>query len=367
MKIAICVDCLSNGGAQRVAAIWVNGFKQRGHEVTVIISNSRVKATYPIPPDVPVHSVDYKISNGYIRHLMKMLFQSKKLKKFFQSIQPDLVIAVIPSWGPKIFKAKSNLNFKVVGTDHNSYEWPDYYPMRPKMEWLKFEFNKRFDAVTVLTQTDKDFIGNRLKNVFVLPNPLAFEPIKEIPQKEKIILATGRLDSWFGKGFDILIKAWSQISDKYDGWKLQIAGGSNGKGIFHLKSLCVEYNVSDSVELIGFQQDIMPLYKNSSIFVLSSRWEGFGLVLIEAMSQGCACISTDYKGRQKEIITNGKDGLLCLPEDIDGMASCLEKLLNDKILRCKIQKEAVERSKDYQLNKILDIWDNIFKSIGLEL
>ena len=367
MKIALCVDTLSNGGAQRVAALWVNGFKQRGHEVSVIISNSRVKTTYPIPSDVPIYSVDFKINNGYIRHFIKKLFLTKKLRKYFKTIQPDLVIAVIPSWGPLIYKAKGNLTFKVVGTDHNSYEWPEYYPMPKRMEWLKYEFNKKFDAVTVLTQTDKDFIGNRLKNVFVLPNPLAFEPIKEIPKKEKIILATGRLDSWFGKGFDVLIKAWAKIASKHDGWCLQIAGGSKGKGLKYLKDLCQKLNITEKVDFLGFQPDIQSIYKDASIFVLSSRWEGFGLVLVEAMSQGCACLSCDYKGRQKEIITDNKDGLLCKTDDIEGLASCLDKLITDEKLRHMIQEQALKRSKDYQLNKIMELWENILESIGLAI
>lgn len=367
MKIIICVDRLTGGGAQRVASLWVQGFVKDGHDVSVVLSNIREPITYSIPSNVHIFNIDFNIKNGYIRHICKMMFQARKLKKIFQEVCPDVVIAVMPSWGPLIYKAKAQNKFIVIGTDHNSYERPQSAPMSKKMEWQKFAFNKNFDAVTVLTQADKNIIGNRIKNVFVLPNPLALMPVKEIPHKKNVILAAGRLDAWHYKGFDVLIKAWSLIASKHEGWILQIAGGSNGQGLSYLKELSQSCNVSDTVEFLGFHSDIISYYQNSSIFVLSSRYEGFGLVLIEAMSQGCACIACDYKGRQKEIITDKKEGLLCQPEDINGLAFCLEKMIIDEDFRHKVQEKAVERSKNFHIDKIMDRWYSIFKSIGVRI
>ena len=185
MNIVICVDCLTNGGAQRVAAMWTKGFIQKGHHVSLIISNIRVPITYDIPSEVPIYNIDFKINNGYFRHIIKILFQHLKLKRILESIKPDLVISVHPSWGPLIFRAKGNLQFKVVGTDHNSYERPYNEPMSKRTKWLKFDFSKRFNAVTVLTQADKNVIGNKLNNVFVLPNPLALTRLNKLPPKKK--------------------------------------------------------------------------------------------------------------------------------------------------------------------------------------
>ena len=81
MKITICVDRLTGGGAQRVAALWIQGFLNEGHDVSVVLSNIRTPITYPIPEKVPIFNVDFNIKNGYVRHLCKVLFLSKKFKK----------------------------------------------------------------------------------------------------------------------------------------------------------------------------------------------------------------------------------------------------------------------------------------------
>ena len=181
MKIIICVDRLTGGGAQRVAALWAQGFVKCGHKVSMVLSNKRAPVTYSVPSQVEIFSVDFDIKNGYVRHLCKSLFLYKKLRRIFQSIQPDVVIGVGIYWAKRIDKARGNMRFKVVMTDHYSYERPSSAasPISDKAQQLRFEFNKRFDAITVLTQADKDLIGNRLSNVYVLPNPLAFTPLNE--------------------------------------------------------------------------------------------------------------------------------------------------------------------------------------------
>ena len=169
MKIVICVDRLTGGGAQRVAALWAQGFVKYGHEVSMVLSNNRAPVTYHVPPQVRMFSVDFDIKNGYVRYLCKSLFLIKKLRRIFQSVQPDVVIGVGIGWAQKIDKARGNMKFKVVMTDHYSYERPSSAtsPISDKAHQLRFEFNKRFDAVTVLTQADKEYIGERLNNVYV--------------------------------------------------------------------------------------------------------------------------------------------------------------------------------------------------------
>ena len=149
-----------------------------------------------------------------------------------------------------------------------------------------------------------------------MPNPLGLQPVNDIPHKQNIILAVGRLDDWHVKGFDVLIRAWARVVSSFkflvstDGWKLQIAGTGSEESLNYLKQLCKENGVEDSVEFLGFRKDVEKLYQEASIYVLSSRYEGFGLVLIEAMSQGCACVACDYKGRQREIIAPEEDECL---------------------------------------------------------
>jgi glycosyltransferase involved in cell wall biosynthesis len=363
MKITICVDRLTGGGAQRVASLWIQGFVNEGHDVSVVLSNVRQTVTYHIPEKVPIFNVDFNIRNGLVRHLCKVFFQTFKLKKIFKTIQPDLVIAVGIKWGPLIYRAKGDMCFKVIGTDHGSYERPPIAPMPPKVKQLKFEFNKKFDAVTVLTQADKDYIGDRLKNVYVLPNPLAFEPVSESRfTREKTILAVGRLNAPIYKGFDILIEAFGRIAKEFPEWKVLIMGEGTNSEREHLNTLAKNNGIEKSFEILPFQADPLPVFQKCGIFCLSSRYEGFGMVLIEAMSQGCACVACDYKGRQREIIPNDDFGLVCPAEDVDALASSLKKMMVDDDYRHHVEAKSPGRSKYYLLENIMQRWNKILKS-----
>ena len=127
--------------------------------------------------------------------------------------------------------------------------------------------------------------------------------------------------------------------------------------------MCKENGVEDSVEFLGFQEDMGSLYKNASVFVLSSRYEGFGLVLIEAMSQGCACVACDYKGRQREIIKNDSQGLCCEPDNVDMLAESLHKMICDDNYRESVRKNAIERSKYYSIENTINRWEEYLHSI----
>lgn len=363
MKILICVDRLTGGGAQRVASMWINAWVERGHNVDVVLSNTRTKITYPLHESVRLFSIDIPIKNRYLRYVLKKLTSKSKFRKILREVQPDVVISVLPDWGPLIFATKGDMDFKVIGTDHNSYERPASAPMPQKQIWKKFVLNKQFDHVTVLTEADKKVIGTRLDNVTVLPNPLAFEPVKNMPSKKKIVLAMGRLDSGHCKGFDVLIKAFSITN--HSGWRLRIVGSSSPNSLNKYKQLAKECNVFDDVDFIGFTDNPIQEYRDASVFCLSSRYEGFGLVLIEAMSQGCACVACDYKGRQSEIITSENEGLLCQPDNPEELAKCLQEMMENDEYRTIVQSNSPLRAACYDIDNIMDRWNEIFTKCNL--
>ncbi len=197
-------------------------------------------------------------------------------------------------------------------------------------------------------------------------NPLCYEP-SYITEKEKIILAVGRLDAWYVKGFDLLISAWGKIASKYEDWKLVIAGQGNDNSVSLMENFIKQNNVEDRVVLAGFTNNIIEWYKKSSIFVLSSRWEGFGLVLIEAMSQSCACIAADFRGRQNEIISKKDEGILCDIDNVDSLSSSMSLLIDNQELRSKIQFNAYQRSKYYQIETVIKDWNLLIKDINEKL
>lgn len=444
MNILIVCPRLCHGGAERVAVCLANGFVERGHTVR-FMTNLFEEQTYKLDSRVIVvnlvSTTDSKIKKWFSAY--------KLVHKEVKKSRPDIVIGIMElcSFISKIATLGSGV--PIVATEHNSFERPQSAPMSLFERFFKFTVNIIFDHVTVLTEADKNVIGKRLKSVVVMPNPLAIEPTYSVGIKKNTILAAGRVDNWHYKGFDILIKAWSRVVSSFkfqvssEGWRLQIAGvWRSDETIHYLTGLLPdgEWTESDGslksdiyqVEFLGFVDNMKHLYQQSSIFVLSSRYEAFGLVLIEAMSQGCACVACDYKGRQREIICPKRandsfkfqdpssnmssaknqdssnavsssknqdskelecgaidtcnlkpethlqpettplhgvevceNGILCEPDNVEALASALEKMIDDDAYRESVRSHAIERSKYYDMEHTMDRWeaylDNIIK------
>lgn len=212
-----------------------------------------------------------------------------------------------------------------------------------------------------------------------MPNPLLLTPFYEDHSREKRILAAGRVDAWYTKGFDVLVKAWNQIYNKYPEWRLEIAGLCDILAHYEeIPNLIEKYGIGERTKLLGYRTDVEQLYRDSEIFVLSSRYEGFGLVLIEAMSQGCAPIACDYKGRQKEILCPEgvssfksqdssleicENGILCEPDNVEALAQAMEKMISDEEYRRKVQHNAVKRTEFYNLEKTGERWEKFLEKV----
>lgn len=364
MKILILVRSLTAGGEQRVASLWATGFVNRGHDVALLLGCSKtLQQSYNVPTNTRI----YHLYNIFAHYLYKSLgikwYYIKGIKKIVTEFNPDVIISLYHPWTEwsKIATQKSRI--LIVSTEHTTFERPNSAKMTSKTYKYKYEDNKQFDYVTVLTEADKKCLQGHLDKVMVMPNPLAYNPASEIPEKMNIILAVGQLHSWHSKGFDILIKAWGGIAKHYPDWRLEIAGGDRNDSKAYLQSIANEYGIGGQIVFLGFQNDMLPYYQRSSIFVLSSRYEGFGMSLIEAMSQGCACIACDYKGRQSEIITSKTMGMTCLPEDIEALSMALSQMIENSIYRESIRKNAIERSKFYSLDNVMKRWDDIFRKL----
>ena len=430
MKIGIVQVALSHGGAEQVGILLANGLRQHGHD-SFILTDLNEPIVYHVDDNVPVYHFAGKKTNT----LLKWLKAIKNIRHIIKQEKPDVVIGIMGLCTLVTYIACIGLKIPVVMTEHNSFERPASAPMPLSLKIFKFWINKLYKHITVLTEADKNVIGNKLKNVKVMPNPLLLKPVEEIPPKENVVLAAGRVDSWHYKGFDTLICAWyklvvySQSSSarqsssmiKDSSWWLKIAGAGKKESFEYLMNLLPDgnwiHNDDDNhlntkhtkeknagaekqnsqkcgiwrsekyhIEFLGFQKDMESLYKKSEIFVLSSRYEGFGLVLIEAMSQGCAPVACDYKGRQEEILcpegvsrfkfirqdssASSQDssieicenGIMCEPDNVEALASALEKMMTDEKYRKQAQRKSVERSKYYSLDNCVNRWEEYLRN-----
>lgn len=348
MRITIIVHALTGGGAERVAASWANGLSEVNHEVSVL-SDLRQPVTYMTSEKVKLLQRDcYKVkSNSFIEKVKaKLLNPIKAFRQYYRIMRyekPDVLVSTLYLFPFMLVMASllSGRKVPIIMTDHNAYERPKGVKMPWKQKAHKYIYNRYFDLVTVLTRRDKEILTKTgFKRVEVLYNPLFLKPVENVPKKEKIVLACGRGEAWHMKGFDVLLKAWGLISPGHKDWKLRIVGRMADKTKEWLKSLSGES--AERVEFKSYTNEIVKEYTEAAIFVLSSRYEGWGLVLVEAMSQGCACVACDYKGRQAEIIEDGVNGLLCEPENVEELAKKIELLISDKSLREKLQTTAPE-------------------------
>jgi glycosyltransferase involved in cell wall biosynthesis len=395
MKIFLIIPSLGTGGAERVGVLLANGFCKRGYEVAVF-SNLQMRQDYKLEDGIDSYDI-----GTHKNKILKWLYAVKRVRQLSQKRKPDVVIGVMSLCSLIGYIATIGMNIPVIETIHSSLEKPNYAPMLIWEKFYKFYLSKIYNVVTVLTKADRIVLKGS-HNIVSMPNPLSLEPMESIlPPRKKIIFAAGRMDDWHYKGFDVLIRAWARIvssfkfqsltpnpSPKGDGnygWKLQIAGTGSEESLNYLKQLCKENGVEDSVEFLGFRKDVEKLYRDTSVFVLSSRYEGFGLVLIEAMSQGCACVACDYKGRQREILNPANDqpsetrnlnpetlnrkfeacdnGILCEPDNVDALADAMVKLITDDDYRESVRKNAIERSKYYSIENTIDRWEKLLDEV----
>ena len=203
---------------------------------------------------------------------------------------------------------------------------------------------RQYDRFIVLTQEDKNYWGNQ-GNIRVIPNPRTFEMPEPTSVQNHTVLAVGRYTHQ--KGFDLLLKAWKMIDT--DGWTLRIAGSGDSLG-----------DIPSNV-VIGPSTNIIEEYKNAAFLVLSSRYEGLPMVLLEAQAAGLPVVSFACKCGPRDVITDGVDGLLIPEGDIAGLAAGMKRLMDNEDLRRTMGATAFNHSDRYDKERIMRLWENLFR------
>lgn len=367
MEITIIIGTMIRGGAHRVACIQANELARRGYDVTLLLVVGALEFPYQISSKVKVEQAlkaeDLEFSSIKSKIKRKLLAPFSLVKKLKQ-LKPDLVISHIQGTNRDAILSCKYLGIPIVACEHTSFNMP--YGIKGKFAYLERRFiYKLANLITVLTFSDiNSFYSKFLSNVIVMPNPSSFVSELVVVQKErkKVVLAVGDLNRTKIKGWSNLIEVFSNVSDENPDWKLQFAGSGNiGRTV--LKKQALEKKVAEKVEFLGPVSNIKDLMQNSSVFILTSLNEGLPMALIEAMSQGCACIAFDCKTGPSDIITNEVDGVLVKDQNIKEMSKKLNLLLSREDKRDFYSKNAVNSSAQFSHEVIFDKWETVIRKV----
>ena len=370
MKIAYCTDSICYlGGIQRITIAKASALANiPGNEVWIMVTDNRKTPVLPIDPKV--HIVDLNINyfeddwKGKIYVLKGILYKrrlhKKKLAIALEQIRPDIVISTGTSeknFLPSIC-ISSNPTFIREIHNYKYYRLAAANDLFSKLlaiggDFIDYKVHiHKYDKIVVLTEEDKMTNWNNDDKVYVIPNPLTTVSKERSTHQNKIVIAAGRLSHQ--KQFDSLIRIWGLIHSKYQDWKLEIWGSGGCQE--SLARQIQELNLQQCVFLKGYSPEVITKMAGSSIFALSSAFEGWGLVIVEAMSVGLPVVAYQCPCGPKDIISDRIDGFLIPPGDENLFAQRLSELMESADIRCKMGEHAIQKSQQFHIERIAQAW-----------
>lgn len=350
-KILLFCEALNNRAGIERMTIELANLLCKYYDVLIVSIDpfSDESCPYKIDCKVKVKSLNSK----FLKRLYSFNYKNiKSLRAVLKEEKPSVLIAVATPMVRIAVPAAFGLHIKTIGWEHfNIFAGSRIGSIYKVIStWMT-------DMTVVLTEKDAvDFKRMHSKRIEVIPNFTTIGVNQSSECKEKVILAVGRHE--FQKGFDLLIKAWSKVIAP--GWKLRIIGNGSLKNE-NIK-LAVDLDVAETIEFKDATPMIAEEFQNASCFVLSSRFEGLVLVLIEAKMMGLPSISFDCPNSPCEIIHDGIDGFLVPPEDIEALAETISLALKDmpnlKQMGCMARQDALDR---YSAKAIKSKWDKLLQ------
>ncbi|MFJ6696226.1 glycosyltransferase [Streptomyces sp. NPDC091272] len=282
-----------------------------------------------------------------------MRAQAAKLTALFRAARPGAVVIVTQVWAMEWVALADTSRVTVVGMSHESF-----VTCRKSSRFGRVkQFYADVDRMLTLTREDADlWIRQRMDNVGFMPNPLPFFPEEPSRREAKTVVSIGRLHE--EKGVDLLLDAWSQVAPHHPDWKLRVYGAGEEESALHKQS--ANLGIESSVEWMGRTGDVPGALRESSLFVLSSRGEGFPLAPMEAMATAVPCVAFDVAPGVHEIITDGEDGLLASPGNTRELALQIRKLLADDELRDQMGERARVNIQRYSTDRVVSRWESLF-------
>lgn len=314
-------DLNNSGGTERVSSVIASELQHRGYQIHILSLQCGNKPFFELADGIHVSQLFTTEGRGMLRLPLAI----GKLRRYLQQHHIDILIDVESMLALYALPAALGLNIRHICWEHFNYNVDLGKASRRLARKLAAYF--AHDVIT-LTERDKQlWLANTKSkaNIVAIPNPITIAPPTAInPHKAKLFLAVGRLT--YQKGFDLLLQAWAQVSPLYPEWRLRIVGDGEDKAM--LEQLLCELNIDTSTELVPKTNNIADHYQQAAFFIMSSRFEGLPLVLIEAQAYGLPIVSFDCDTGPAEIINHGENGWLCDAGNINSLSEGIKIAIN---------------------------------------
>jgi len=377
LKIVYCTPALYlAGGMERVMTLKANYFAEHfGYDITIVITDGKGKEPfYALSDKVKVVNLDIGFEELWnqtflkkiILYLKKQRQYKKKLSACLMELRPEITISML----------RREINFitsiqdgsRKIGEIHinrahfRNFEEKDsnYIKSLFSKVWMHTLLGKlkKLDRFVVLTESDKK-AWHELDNVEVISNPLSFNPTTFSNLTDKRVIAVGRY--CYEKGYDHLLQAWAIVQNRCQEWRLDVFGDGDRSAY---EALMDQWGIDRSrCKLNLCTQNIQQEFEQSAISVCSSRFEGFGLVIIEAMACGVPVVSFDCPWGPRAIISDGEDGILVENGNVNQLAEALLTLIADDSMRITMGSKARVNVQRFNIEVIANKWKKLFEGI----
>lgn len=360
MKILYIIPKTNNeGGVARVLSVKANYLVENfGYKVHILTQNGGKNPLFYSFNERIVHH-DMILKGNLISFFAQY---AKALKIALKSIKPDVIIVCdngLKAYSiPFILKTNTPIIFECHGSKYiEEKEQKKYFSgTKIKLFFKELSANKFSKFIALSKESLKEW---NVKNGVVIPNPLWLKTSRFADLKSKKVIFVGRHS--YEKGLDRMLKIWQKVIEKHPDWSLEVYGKFDEKQ--EIQKLLISLNIDKNVTFFEPVKNIDDKYLEASIIVMTSRTEGFGMVLIEAMAMGLPSVVYDCPVGPRTIITNNENGFLVENGNRNSFVEKLELLIEDENLRIQMGKNAQESVKKYDIDNIMQQWKSLFENL----
>jgi glycosyltransferase involved in cell wall biosynthesis len=357
---ALVLAGLSAGGAERVVSMIAGHWVEEGARVSVITFD---EADAPVfhAMDPRIHLVRLGIRPGGGGRLAGMRVFLKRvvaLRRTLVKLAPDITISFLTKINVLALLASLGTGRRVIISERNNPRIQHASRLWTlALAWLHWRAN----GIVMQTEASLECLGRAARGrASVIPNPIRIDPIQGPPRSCHVLGATGRL-TW-QKGFDLLIDAFSLIAPRHPDWVLNIWGEGEERPL--LERRIERYRLTDRIRLCGNSRSPDEWVGQADAFVLSSRYEGFGNALGEAMAAGLPVVSFNCDYGPAEMIRTDEEGLLVPTGDVPALAMALSRLMEDAALRVRLGEAAKAAGERFRPDAIVRRWDELLAEVA---